>query len=182
MNVKLANRVRLAVTIVASLILVYALVVSAKHIAHVGHAAKLPAFEANTLFVLIDVAAVVGKILRMWFFSAATRRTGTRLFVMAGTLSLACNVASGWLTGGYGPAAYGVLVVLMALYMEHVVTRIKPAAAVTRAKNAASETKTSAAPARSRKCAPGCTCKKHAARYPVSPGVGPVGTYAGRKA
>lgn len=172
MNVTIANRVRVAVTIVASLILVYALAVSATHIAHVGHALlRLPSFEANTLFILIDVAAVVGKILRLGFFAPTTRRTGARLFFTAGALSLTCNAASGWLSGGYGPAAYGVFVVLMALYMEHVVAKIKPAAAVTKAKNANRE-KASSAPAltpRQIAARKGAETKRRKAAEPVSP-------------
>lgn len=137
MNVTIANRVRAAVTIVSGLIMVYALFVSADHISHVAHLIGLVGYQATTLFVLIDIPALVGKVLRLKYFAATTRRTGLRLMVMSGTLSLVCNVTSGWCGGGLGPAGYGAFVVAMFLVMENVVTKIKPAAAVTRAVNAA---------------------------------------------
>lgn len=137
MNATIANRVRTAVTVVATLIMVYALYVSADHIGHVAHLIGLVGYQASTLFVLIDIPALVGKALRLRYFAASTRRTGLRLMVASGTLSLTCNVASGWFGGGVGPAAYGVFVVSMFLVMENVITKIKPAASVTKAKNAA---------------------------------------------
>ncbi len=148
MNVKIADRVRAAVTIVSGLIMLYALFVSADHIGHVAHLIGLRGYEAFTLFVLIDIPAVVGKVLRLKYFAASTRRTGLRLMIGSGILSLACNVSSGWFGGGFGPASYGAFVVGMFLVMENVVTKIKPAASVTKAKNEA--TVTTAKPARQR--------------------------------
>lgn len=136
MNVKIADRVRTAVTVVSGLIMVYALFVSADHISHVAHFIGLRGYQASTLFVLIDIPALVGKALRLKYFAAATRRTGLRLMLMSGALSLTCNVSSGWLGGGLGPAGYGAFVVAMFLVMENVVTKIKPAASVTKARNA----------------------------------------------
>jgi hypothetical protein len=135
MNVKVANRVRTAVTIVATLIMVYALFVSRDHITHVALLIGLGGYQASTLFVLIDLPALVGKAMQLKYFAASTRRTGKRLMWMSGSLSFACNVVSGWFGGGYGPAGYGAFVVIMFLVMENAVTKIKPAAAVTRAKN-----------------------------------------------
>jgi hypothetical protein len=146
MNVKVADRVKLAVTLVASAIMVYALFVSRDHITHVAHLIHLTGYQAETLFVLVDIPALVGKALRLSYFSAATRRMGGKLMVASGIVSLGCNVASGWFSGGFGPAGYGVFVVVMFLIMENVVTRIKPAAGVTRAKNA----ETAKTPARKR--------------------------------
>lgn len=136
MNVKIADRVRLAVTIVSGLIMVYALIVSADHISHVAHLIGLIGYQAATLFVLIDLPALVGKVLRLKYFAASTRRTGLKLMVASGILSLLCNVSSGLFEGGLGPAGYGAFVVVMFLVMENVVTKIKPAASVARAKNA----------------------------------------------
>jgi hypothetical protein len=156
MNVKIADRVRAAVTAVATLVMVYALFVSADHISHVAHLIGLTGYQASTFFVLIDIPALVGKALRLKYFATSTRRTGLRLMIASGTLSLLCNVASGWFGGGAGPAAHGAFVVLMFLVLENVVTKIKPAAAVTRAKNAATPVTTSPAPRRAtpRKRAP----------------------------
>lgn len=182
MNVKIADRVRAAVTVVSGLIMVYALFVSADHISHVAHLIGLRGYQASTLFVLIDIPALVGKVLRLRYFAVTTRRTGLRLMIASGTLSLVCNVASGWFGGGLGPAGYGAFVVAMFLVMENVVTKIKPAAAVTRAKNADSiETPAQPTPRQlaARKAA---QTRTRNAVAPVSPGVGPVGPYVGRKA
>lgn len=137
MNVKIADRVRIAVTIVAGLVMLYALFVSADHEIHVAHLINLSGYQAATLWVLIDLPALIGKILRLPAFLASTRRMGLKLMIGSGSLSLVCNVCSGWFGGGFGPAAYGAFVVGMFLALENVVTKIKPAAAVTRAKNAA---------------------------------------------
>ena len=163
MNVKIADRIKRAVIVVTSLIMVYALYVSRDHITHVALLIGLVGYQAQTLFVLIDLPALIGKVVQLPYFSSSTRKMGRRLMVASGSLSLVCNVLSGWFGGGVGPAAYGAFVVVMFLTLESVVTRIKPAGSVTRARNAASET----APARTtpvsttRKCAPGCTCGKH---------------------
>jgi hypothetical protein len=175
MNVKVADRVRAAVTTVAGLIMVYALFVSADHISHVAHLIGLGGYQASTLFVLIDIPALVGKVLRLRYFAATTRRTGMRLMVASGTLSLVCNVASGWFGGGTGPATYGAFVVAMFLVMENVVTKIKPAAAVTRAKNADTSTETEAQlTPRQIAARKGIETKRRNAAKPVSPGRVPV--------
>ena len=148
MNVKIADRVRIAVTIVAGLVMLYALFVSADHEIHVAHLINLRGYQAATLWVLIDLPALVGKVLRLPVFLASTRRMGLKLMIGSGSLSLLCNVSSGWFGGGFGPAAYGAFVVGMFLALENVVTKIKPAASVTRAKNAT--TVTSAKPKRAR--------------------------------
>jgi len=132
MNNKIADRVRAAVTIVSGLIMLYALFVSADHEVHVAHLIGLRGYQASTLWVLIDLPAVVGKALRLKYFAASTRGTGLRLMITSGTLSLVCNVSSGWFGGGLGPAAYGAFVVGMFLVMENVVTKIRPAANTTK--------------------------------------------------
>lgn len=176
MNVKIADRVRLAVTIAAGLIMLYALYVSKDHITHVAHLIGLVGYQAATLFVLIDLPAVIGKVLRLKYFAASTRKTGLRLMIWSGSLSLTCNVLSGWFGGGIGPAGYGVFVVTMFLVMENVVMKIKAASSVTRAKNAKSdetELPTPSAPpavthvtpvSRGRKCPDGCVCARHRSR------------------
>lgn len=138
MNVRIADRIKNAVIVTVSLIMVYALFVSRDHITDVGYRIGLHGYQAETLFVLVDVVALIGKVLTLKYFAASTRKMGRNLMVAAGLLSLGCNVASGWLSGGYGAAGYGVFIVVMFLVLENVVTKIKPAAAVTRAKNAAS--------------------------------------------
>lgn len=140
MNVKIADRVRTAVTVTAALIMLYALFVSADHITHVARVIGLEGYQAATLFVLIDIPALVGKALRLKYFAAVTRKWGLRLMLFSGVLSLTCNITSGALSGGMGAAGYGAFVVFMFLLLEHVVTKIKPSAGVTKAKNAMIET------------------------------------------
>jgi hypothetical protein len=146
MNVKIADRVKLAVIIVTSLIMVYALWVSRDHITHVAHLIGLDGYPAGTLFIFIDLPALIGKVLNTKYFAASTRKMGRRMMVCSGSLSLACNVVSGIFAGGLGPAGYGAFIVVMFLALESVVTRIKPAAAVTRAKRGSVKT-TPASPA-----------------------------------
>lgn len=137
MNVKIADRIKLAVTSVVSLIMLLALYVSRDHITDVAYRIGLTGYQAETLFALVDIVALIGKVLQLRYFAASTRKVGRRLMIGAGIVSLTCNVASGWLSGGYGPAGYGVFVVVLFLVLENVLTKIKPAASVTRAKNAA---------------------------------------------
>lgn len=179
MNVRIADRVRIAVTIVATLIMMYALFVSRDHITHVAHLIGLDGYQAATLFVLIDLPALVGKAMMLPYFARSTRNTGRVLMMLSGSLSVVCNVTSGWFGGGVGPAAYGAFVVGMFLILEWAVVRIKPAASVTRARNAdVAKTQppalTNSRQQHGRKCAPGCACGKHRAAAPVSPGRPPV--------
>lgn len=172
MNVKVADRIKTVVTVVVALIMVLALYVSRDHITDVAHRIGLTGYQAETLFLLVDVVAVIGKVLQLKYFAASTRKVGKRLMFGAGVISLTCNVASGWLSGGYGPAGYGVFVVVLFLVLENVLTKIKPAAAVTRVKNANSEkpkTKLTPRQIAARKAA--ATRARNAAA-PVSPAVG----------
>lgn len=174
MNVKIADRIKTAVIVVTALIMAYALFVSRDHITHVAHLIGLTGYQASTLFVFIDLPALIGKVLQLRYFAASTRKMGFKLMLLSGSLSLACNVVSGIFAGGYGPAGYGAFIVLMFVGLEHVIVRIKPAAAVTRAKNAVSvETPKSPNPKRSaaaRKSAATRRRNAAAAVAPVSPG------------
>lgn len=182
MNVRIADRVKFAVTVVVSLIMVLALYVSRDHITDVAHRIGLTGYQAETLFVLVDVVALIGKVLQLKYFAASTRKVGRRLMVAAGIVSLTCNVASGWLSGGYGPAGYGVFVVVLFLVLENVLTKIKPAAAVTRAKNASTGTTVASPTPRQIAARKAAATRARNAAAPVSPGVGPVSAYSGRKA
>lgn len=163
MNVVIANRVRVIVTAIAAVILLYALTISATHIAHVGHFGGLRDFEANSLFILIDIPIVVGKLMALPYFAPTTKRTGKRLIAAGLVVSLGCNVGSGLISGGYGPAAYGAFVVGMAFLMEHTISKIRPAAAVTKARNTATEKATPATPNKATR-----------ARKPKAPAAAPV--------
>ncbi len=175
MNVKIADRVRLAVTLVATLIMVYALFVSRDHITHVAHLIGLGGYQAETLFVLIDLPALVGKAMMLPYFAKRTRDAGRLLMVLSGSLSVVCNVTSGWFGGGIGPAGYGAFVVFMFLLLEWAVVRIKPAAAVTRARNAGGvETQAPALTSRQIAARKGVETRRRKATAPVSPGMAPV--------
>lgn len=163
-------------------IFAYGLWISREHITHIGHWLGLSAFEAATLFILVDFLALYGKLLTSKRLAAKTRRYGFRVMLTGLALSTACNVTSGILRGKPGAAVYGLFVVVIIVIVEYGVS-------ITKAKtvNTEGRTRTPKAPEpvltpRGRKCEPGCTCKRHVSRYPVSPGVGPVGEYAGRKA
>lgn len=136
MNVKRADNVRKLISAVVLGIMIYALYVSRSHITHVGYAIELTPFEAETLFVLIDVPALVGKLLTGKLFAPSTQKSGRRLMWTTGALSLGCNITSGAIGGGVGPAVYGAFVVVMFVTLENVLGKIRPAAAVTKARRA----------------------------------------------
>ena len=179
--VKIADRVRGGVTLTATMLLLYVLFVSRDHVTHIAYFIGLDGYQAETLFVLIDLPAVVGRVLQLHFFAASTRRVGRRLTYFSGSLSLACNVGSGFLTGGLGVAGYGAFIVVMFLVLEGVVTKIKPAGSVTKARNAASGTTNRAPKAPAEVLTPrqigarkGVETKRRNAAMPVSPGAVPV--------
>lgn len=175
MNVKIADRVRLVVTLVATLIMVYALLVSRDHITHVARLIGLTGYQAETLFVLIDLPALVGKAMMLPYFAKRpTRNTGRLLMTLSGSLSVVCNVTSGWFGGGIGPAGYGAFVVFMFLLLEWAVVRIKPAAAVTRARNSGNVETVPALTPRQVAARKGAATRRRNATAPVSPGAAPV--------
>lgn len=172
MNVKIADRIKVAVIIVTALIMAYALFVSRDHITYVAFLIGLTGYQANTLFVFIDLPALIGKVLQLKYFAVSTKRMGRNLMIATGTLSLVCNVVAGLFGGGYGPAGYGAFIVMMFVILEAVIVKIKPAAAVTRAKNAATAVKTPKTPNPKRSAAArkGAETKRRNAVAPVSPG------------
>jgi len=134
--VETANRIRGYVTAAVGLVMVYALFVSITHITHVAVWLGIPGWQAKTAFLLVDLPALIGKVLGMKYFARSTQKVGTKLMFFSGAISLTCNVSSGVLEGSVGAAGWGAFVVVMFLVLEGVITKIRPAAAVTRAKNA----------------------------------------------
>lgn len=169
--VKIANRVKAAVTATTTLILLYVLYVSRDHITEIAHWIGLTGYQAATLFILIDLPAVIGRVLQTRYFANSTKQVGRRLTYSSGALSLACNVGAGIITSSLGVAIYGAFIVVMFLVLESVITKIKPAGAVTRARNAANETKASAPALTPRQIAArkGAETKRRKAAEPVSP-------------
>lgn len=155
MNVAIANRVRTAVTSATTAILIFVLYVSKDHITDIAFWLGLHGYQAYTLFVLIDIVALIGKVLNTKYFAKSTRTMGFKLMLAAGAMSLACNVGSGFLHGSIGAASYGAFIVALFVALEQVVIRIKPAASVTAAKTRAAK----AAPA-----GPQLTARQVAAR------------------
>ena len=142
----------------------YGLWVSRTHITHIGHALRLTGFEAETLFVLVDFLALYGKVMTSRRLTAKARRYGFKVMLFGLSLSVGCNVASGILAGSLGAAIYGLFVVVIIVIVEYGVS-------ITKAKttNTASRSTGTAAPGSTvkaahrngRKCATGCTCKRH---------------------
>lgn len=171
MNVQtVASRIRTSIVAAAFGVLVYALTVSAAHIIHVAQTIGVPGWQANTAWVLVDLPALVGKLLGIklprfgYVFVASTRRFGVKLTIFSGLVSLACNVASGLIHGSFGAAGWGAFVVMMFLVMEITITKIKFATRASKAKDTdTSQDDAPAAPASitRRKCQPGCTCGRH---------------------
>lgn len=155
--VTIANRIRTYVTVAITALMVYALYVSMSHITHVADWIGVPGWQAKTAFLLVDMPALIGKVLQLKYFSASTKKSGRQMTYFSGSLSLVCNIASGLILGSYGAAAWGAFVVGMFLYLESKIAKIKPAAAVTKARNAERETTTTEAPAPVRKSLKGTT-------------------------
>lgn len=138
--VVIAGRIKVGVIVAISLVMVYALFVSREHVTEVAHWLGVPGWQAETAFILVDLPALVGKVLQVKYFAHSTRKVGTKLTYLSGGISLACNIGAGLILGSYGAAGWGAFVVAMFLVLESVIVKIKPAAAVTRAKNAATGT------------------------------------------
>lgn len=94
--------------------------VSATHIVETAHKLGLHDWQAFTAPALIDLVAIVGKLSMHDHFSAAFRKSGFRLLMAGGALSLTCNVYAG---GNFGERAFGVLVVGAFMLLEHHATK-----------------------------------------------------------
>jgi len=156
----------------------YGLWISRGHITHIGHWLELSRFEAETLFLLVDFLALYGKVLTSKRLSAKTRRYGFKVMMFGLGLSTICNVGSGLLVERIGAAFYGVFVVMIIVIVEYGVsiTKAKTTSTTPRAP------KTEVLTARQIAARKGAETRARKATAPVSPGVGPVGDYAGRKA
>jgi hypothetical protein len=177
--VVIANRIKVGIIVAISLVMVYALVVSREHVTEVAHWLGVPGWQAETAFILVDLPALIGKVLQVKYFAHSTRKVGTRLTYLSGGISLACNIGAGLILGSYGAAGWGAFVVVMFLVLESVIVKIRPAAAVTRAKNAANGTaqpaSTTAEPtARQLAARKGAETRKRNAAAQISPGRVPL--------
>lgn len=148
-------------------LLIYGLVLSAGHITDVARWIGLVGHEAATLFVFIDIVALFGKLLTIKLFVAKTRRIGYKLMGAGGGLSLACNVGAGLVVGNIGRALYGAFIVLMIVVIEYATVNIKGKTVNTEPRTRRPRSTMTVATATSRKCPPGCTCKRHVTRVPA---------------
>lgn len=174
-----AKRTMAAGIISGALIALYGLWISRSHITHIGYALGLGKLEAETLFVFIDFIAIYGKFLTSKRLAAKTRRIGYRFLMFGGAASLVCNVASGILDGSFGAAIYGAFIVGIVAALEYAIANTKAKATAKATTGAPRQPKPTARQLAARKAA--ATRARNAA-MPVSPGVGPVGAYAGPKA
>lgn len=179
MNVVIADRVKLAVMLVVGAVMVYALFVSRDHITEVALFIGVAGWQAQTAFVLVDLPALIGKVMQIKaIFSGNTGRHGREMTYVSGSVSLACNATAGLIHGSWGAAGWGIFVVMMFLYLESKMTKIKPAASVTRKKNATTETtiaSTTAEPtARQLAARKGAETRKRNAAAQISPGRVPL--------
>ncbi len=94
------------------------------HIVEVGSRYGL-GWQAWIAPFLIDGFAVLGTIGRSAVFAESTRKTGFRLMVGAGLVSLVCNVEAG---SNIGQRVFGVLVVAGFVTAEWYASKLKPAA------------------------------------------------------
>lgn len=157
-------------------IFAYGLWISRSHITHIGYALKLSAFEAETLFVLVDFLALYGKLMTSKRLTAKARRFGFRVMLTGLAMSTACNVASGILHGSAGGAIYGLVVVVIIVIVEYGVSITKAKTVNTESRPTRAPQAPAAAVVNTRRCAPGCMCGKHkrSGVNPISPGRVPL--------
>ena len=114
------NKRMLIISIVVWGLLLLAAGVSATHIVETAHKLGLHDWQKLCAPALVDVVAVVGKISMAPCFSDAFRRSGFRLLMAGGTVSLACNIYAG---DNLGERAWGALVVGAFMLLEHHATK-----------------------------------------------------------
>jgi len=119
MNVKTRNNALAVIRVVVWIFMIGAAVISTRHIVHVSQWLGL-GWESYTVPAFVDGIAIVGKISMLPRFSPAFRRSGFRLLMFGGLLSLAANVTAGHTWGARG---FGVLVVAGFMILESHATK-----------------------------------------------------------
>lgn len=109
-------------SVIAWIVLVYAMVMSSSHIIETSFKIGLDGWAAYTSPILIDAVAVVGKLGRLERFTDATRRSSLRLLLFGGAMSLTANVYAG---ENLGQRIHGVLVVVVMIWIESHITKLK---------------------------------------------------------
>jgi hypothetical protein len=113
------DRAMLAIQIVIWAFLIGAAVISFSHIVEASHMLGL-GDESYLSPFFIDGIAIVGKISMMPKFTEPFRKSGFKLLMFGGVLSLACNVGAG---ANWGERAFGVLVVAGFMVLENHATK-----------------------------------------------------------
>lgn len=160
------NWTYILVAVIVRAFMLGAAAISFTHIVATSHALGL-GWEAWTVPGFVDGLAVLGLIGRGPKFAASTQKAGLALMAGAGTLSLACNVYAGH---NLGQQLYGVLVVAGFIAAEWYSMKLRPAPVV------------EAAPKTGKRCAEGCTCRKHAKAKQLTPQQKAAITRANKKA
>jgi hypothetical protein len=120
------DRALTTINVVIWMFLIAAALLSSTHIVQTGQRLGL-GWEAWTLPMFVDGIALVGKVSMLKRFSRAFRRSGFRLLMLGGTLSLACNVYAG---ENLGQRIFGVLVVAGFMLLESHATKAGHATAI----------------------------------------------------
>jgi hypothetical protein len=107
------------IRIVVWFFLIGAALISFSHIVHVSQMLGL-GWESWTVPAFVDGIAIVGKVSMLPRFSAAFRKSGFKLLMFGGVLSLAANVAAG---SNWGERGFGVLVVAGFMILESHATK-----------------------------------------------------------
>jgi hypothetical protein len=115
---------------IVKLYFIGALAVSFNHIVTAAHKLQLLGWQSFTTPFAIDGIAVIGMVMRSERWSDETNRTGFRVQMGAGALSLVCNVFAG---NTLGERIYGVLIVALFIFSEWLSDRLVTRAAATKA-------------------------------------------------
>jgi hypothetical protein len=108
-----------AINVVVYVFLAASAAISFTHIVESGY--KLGVGSQSWLIpIFVDGIAMVGKISMLPRFSEEFRKSGRRLFLIGGVLSLAANMYAG---GNDGQRGFGALVVAGFLLLEHHATK-----------------------------------------------------------
>lgn len=113
------NTALTVIRVVVWIFMIGAAAISTRHIVHVSQMLGL-GWESYTVPAFVDGIAIVGKVSMLPRFSQTFRRSGFRLLMFGGVLSLAANVAAGH---NWGERAFGVLVVAGFMLLESHATK-----------------------------------------------------------
>lgn len=113
------NTALTVIRVVVWIFMIGAATISTRHIVNVSQMLGL-GWESYTVPAFVDGIAIVGKVSMLPRFSQIFRRSGFRLLMFGGVLSLAANVTAGH---NWGERAFGVLVVAGFMLLESHATK-----------------------------------------------------------